>query len=158
MTNLQWLAVTCSDLQWVAVTQRSSLFRNVSSMWRTYQTWPTGSLSQQSKKMNEKKSLPCGSCGRAFAAQAELILESVHKDLAQHFQTPPVASTQLLGPWGERNAQKHFLQLKQLEQESARISNYHQEREIARARIGPIVFSLWQQRWLWPEMECSFHV
>lgn len=27
--------------------------------------------------------------------KAELILESVHKDLAQHFQTPPVASTQL---------------------------------------------------------------
>ena len=29
--------------------------------------------------------------------KAELILESVHKDLARHFQTPPVASTQLLG-------------------------------------------------------------
>ena len=27
--------------------------------------------------------------------KAELILESVHKDLARHFQTPPVASTQL---------------------------------------------------------------
>ena len=31
--------------------------------------------------------------------KAELILESVHKDLAEHFQTPPVASTQLLGEY-----------------------------------------------------------